>query len=306
MKSRVSLAVWRIALGWGMLVIAGAGLLARAETSATPGPIPASQYGQQTDIPYGPEPQQRLDICAPTNRERSRPAVLLIHGGGWGAGDKRGYTNGLCKKAAARGIVGISIDYRLADGSSARWPVQLIDAQLAMRWVKANAGRLGIDAAKVCALGDSAGGHLAVFLGVLRDDVPGQYSDLYAGVSPQAACIVDQSGPVDLTGSYRFPAGNLFGRGIARDALTQREHEASPIFAVGPQTARMLILHGTQDDKVPFAQAQELYDALKRSGVAAKLISYPGGHDLVGLPRDTISAFQRTELDFIAGLSVSD
>src|SRR5579862_2807609 len=295
----------RLLLSAAVVALVGTGEPLRAETSA--GDAASSPERLQSDIAYGPDPQQKLDLCLPASSGAgAHAAVLLIHGGGWAHGDRRGY-GGFCRLAAASGIVGISMDYRLADGLEARWPAQLIDAQLAMRWVKVNATRLGIDPTKVCALGDSAGAHLAVFLGVLRTSISGKYADLYKDASPQAACVIDQSGPVNFVGLQNVPRAMLFGAEAARDgALAEMERRASPIFAVGPQAARMLIIHGTQDDLVPLDQAQQLHDALKRSGVAVKFVEYAGGHGLAGQPPDKIMAIERQDIDFILESAVAE
>jgi acetyl esterase len=97
-----------------------------------------------------------------------RPALVFYHGGGWVIGDL--YTHdGICRSLAnAAGCVVASADYRLAP--EFKYPVAGEDSYAALRWVVANAGRLGIDARRVAVGGDSAGGHLSTVVALMARD----------------------------------------------------------------------------------------------------------------------------------------
>jgi acetyl esterase len=97
-----------------------------------------------------------------------RPALVFYHGGGWVIGDL--YTHdGICRSLAnAAGCVVASVDYRLAP--EFKYPVAGEDSYAALRWVVANAGRLGIDARRVAVGGDSAGGHLSTVVALMARD----------------------------------------------------------------------------------------------------------------------------------------
>jgi len=253
------------------------------------------------NIPYGPDPAQQLDLCLPaaTQPSERRPAVVMIHGGYWTVGDKGAYAQ-LCKMAADQGIVAVSIDYRLANASEHnRWPAQLVDAQLAVRWLRFHAGEFAVDPAKICALGDSAGAHLAVFLAVTDHTVPGDYAGQMASVSSKVACAVDNFGPVDLSAdNFWPPEKQLFGNnGPAR--ATDQEREASPLFLVGPATAPIMIAHGRQDKSVSVDQSMQLFDRLKRDRVPARMTLLDCGHEFAGLAITEIQAVYQAELDFI-------
>lgn len=100
-----------------------------------------------------------------------RPAILAIHGGAWRGGDKaRGeqFAEELCPL----GYVVFSINYRRSSGPNGTWPAQIEDVRKALRYIRANAERFGIDPARVASLGMSAGGHLATMV-ALRDDPAG-------------------------------------------------------------------------------------------------------------------------------------
>jgi acetyl esterase/lipase len=125
-----------------------------------------------TDVAYGAHPRQRLDVYAPQSGIPAHGgAIVWIHGGGWLAGDKESVTtSGIVALDLARdGWIVVSIDYRLAGpadegGDMAIFPEPLQDAKQAIRWLKANARRYGIDPARIVVAGDSAGGHLAAMV----------------------------------------------------------------------------------------------------------------------------------------------
>ncbi|HWD59948.1 MAG TPA: alpha/beta hydrolase [Stellaceae bacterium] len=260
----------------------------------------APQPEIRLNVAYGADPAQQLDLCLPeTNSATLHPAVVMIHGGYWTMGDKNWYA-GLCKMAASQGIVAASIGYRLGnDSPHNRWPAQLVDAQLAVRWMRAHARDFAIDPAKICALGDSAGAHLAVFLAALDHTFPGDDAGELPGVSSRVACAVDNFGPVDLTVDTFWPPGpQLFGVKQGERAKDQ-EVAASPLFLIGPKTAPIFIAQGRDDKSVNIGQSQELYARLQQSHVPARLVLLNGGHEFSGLPVPEMMKTFQDELDFI-------
>lgn len=248
---------------------------------STPVTLPPAKYAVQIqqNVAYGPLPAQRADICIPQNTSQTRPAILLIHGGGWTSGSRRDF-GGTCPFLASQGFVTIEIDYRLAPMHI--WPAQLVDVQLAVRTIRAHARDYGIDPQRICAYGSSAGGQLAVFLGALAHNYPDQLARMFADQSPQVACVVDEFGPVDLTASNLSSEQrniiNTLLTGSTTQASVASYHAASPIFAISAQTAPMFVIHGKRDTLVPYSQSVELVTALQRYHVAATLLSYDGGH----------------------------
>jgi acetyl esterase/lipase len=269
---------------------------------ATPSPTPLSptptlpppQYAvtMQRNVAYGPiTPAETLDLCQPLNAPIPHPAIMFIHGGGWSAGDKQQY-DPVCQYFAAEGYVAATINYRLAPAST--WPAQLVDAQLAMRWLRAQADQLQLDPQRLCAFGDSAGGHLAVFLGALTTIHPGDEAQLLANQSPQASCVVDEFGPVNLiqlASIHPDAMHSLFG-GPTPQSDPALYRDASPIFAISPQTSPMIIVQGTQDTTVPPSQSQELQQALQQNHVPVVYISYNGGHEFSGLDAQQAEAIR--------------
>jgi acetyl esterase/lipase len=224
-----------------------------------------------------------LDLYQPLTGAGPRAAVLLIHGGGMWTGT-RADMGDPARGLARAGFMAICIDYRLVDAASGRnrWPAQLDDAQRAVRWIRANAGRIGVDPQRIAAYGWSAGGQLAALLGMreTRDD-----SDpALAGFSSRVACVIDLAGDVDLAA---YPAPPARDEVIALLGGTQAEvpeqyGDASPLSWIDGSTVPFLVIHGLRDDVVPVEQSRRLVAALRSAGVDVELAELPdvGHHNL--------------------------
>ena len=262
---------------WGLLATPGAALSA-------PAPALASQPRVLTDVAYGADPAQKMDLYLPAGFPGPRPGVALIHGGGWQAGDKGFYASS-GRALAALGFVAFSLNYRFTP--AARYPAQADDVQRAVRWMRAHAAEYQLDPARMGALGDSAGGHLSLILGTqeTRDN-----SDAaLAAQSSRVQCVVDFYGPADLTNAA--PAvpqtdGQKYVAHVLRDLLGGLPQEnpalaraASPLFSVDAKSAPTLIITGTDDPLVAPDQSERLADALHGAGVETVLaIIYKQGH----------------------------
>ena len=238
---------------------------------------------------------------SPTASART-PAVLLIHGGGWVGGEKDGLAE-LCHYFAEKGILAASVEYRLADGRNEnRWPAQLVDVQLAVRWLRTNAYELGIDPYHICAYGNSAGGHLATWLLIEQSIRPGDYAGELQAVSPEISCAITNSGPVDF--SMLPPSfDSVLSLLAPLECKGSREctvAELSPLASINKTLASpLLISHGRHDELVPIEQATKLLAALEHFHSAVSFINYDGAHEFL----ETSSSVQRKvlalQLDFI-------
>jgi acetyl esterase/lipase len=238
--------------------------------------LPAQTVSVEEDVPYATN--LKLDIYRPSNQGTSlRPAVILIHGGAWMSFDKS-TMHGMGEFLARAGYVGFAVDYRLFHGSENRWPAQLDDVQRAVRWVRANAAKYGVTSDHIGAFGHSAGAQLACLLGM--EDTRDNSDSALAKFSSRVQAVVDTSGPVDFTRDHDADGDAFFTAFLGADFKQNPEawRDASPVFHVDKKNAPFLIVHGTADESVGIAQAEELYDKLKSAGVPVKLLKLDDGH----------------------------
>ena len=243
--------------------------------------------------------QLLLDVYEPAGHAtETHPAVLLIHGGGWNSLDKS-TMRGMGEFLARFGFVAFSVDYRLFKDHENLWPAQLDDVQHAVRWIRANASTYGVNSDRVGAFGHSAGAQLAALLGM--EDTRDNSDPALAKYSSRVQAVVDVSGPVDFTKDHDEDGAaflkNFLGADYAKDPQAWRA--ASPVYQVSAGDCPFLIVHGTHDDHVPIAQAEELYDKLKGAGVQASFVKIDGGHTFQTpdakrqLAVDTLAFFNR-------------
>jgi len=241
-------------------------------------------------VPYCFDPDHDLiDVYEPAVPiRRPAPLVVYVHGGGWTAGSRQQALvelGGVAQALLARGFVVASVDYRLAPVY--RWPAQVEDVKCAVRYLRAAAAQFGIDPARVGAIGDSAGGHLAALLG-LAGPVAGWDVGPFHDQSSQVQAVVDLFGPADLTAADWRGASidlgpSVFGyrRGQAADVLRR----ASPVWYIGHGGPPFLIIQGDKDRTVPPSQSRELYSRLVAAGAPVRLVPVAGaGHEFVPAP----------------------
>jgi acetyl esterase/lipase len=246
----------------------------------------------ERDISYVPDgdSSQRLDLYLPErSSDKPLPLVVWIHGGGW-LGSSKKENPGAALTRSGEYATG-SIEYRFSD--KAIFPAQIQDCQAAIRFLRANAKKYNIDPDHIGVWGASAGGHLVALLGTSggADAFPkiGQNQDQ----SDRVQAVIDLFGPNDfqavkaqvaadkaVTNIFNFedmssPYAKLFG---ARPGeRVELEKSASPITFVSKDDPPFLIVHGTADTLVPYAQATEFTDALKKAGAEVLLQTIPGG-----------------------------
>ena len=233
------------------------------------------------NVPYGTVNGTTLllDIFEPAggNSGKARPAVILVHGGGWTSFDKSTMRN-LAQFLARHGFVGIPVDYRLFHDDASRWPAQLDDVQRAVRWIRANAATYNVDPDHIGAYGHSSGGQLALLLGM--EDTRDNSDAALAKYSSKVQAVVDASGTTDFTkhvndDSAKFLA-SFFGADFAQDPKVWRD--ASPISHVSKTNAPILLIHGTRDDMVPIAESEALNDALTKAGANVQFLRLDSDH----------------------------
>jgi acetyl esterase/lipase len=230
----------------------------------------------------------QLNIARPKNADEILPCVLCIHGGGFRAGNRDSY-NPLLVKLAERGYVAVAVSYRVAP--KYQYPAAIYDVKAAVRWLKANAIQYQIDPNRIGVTGDSAGGHLAQFLGVTADLKQFEGDEGNAAQSTRVACVVNRYGPSDFTKSYgkSVDAAEVLPLWLGGNLETARaKHvESSPLNWVTPAAAPTLILHGTEDKYVAYEQGIWMRDRLKDAGVHVEMLTLEGaGHGFKGADAD--------------------
>ncbi len=218
------------------------------------------QYGQGGKTPL------LLDLYSPKDRSQPAPAVIFIHGGAWKSGNREVY-HYYCAKFAERGYVAATVSYRLS--AVAPFPAAVEDVKCAVRWLRANAERLGVDPDRIAAAGGSAGGHLSMMLGYAADAPELEGAGGHSEVSSRVQAIVNLYGPTDLTTDFAKSSDAvrqfLGGKTFAED---RKLYElASPVTHVTEGDAPTLILHGSIDTVVPIDQAEILAAKLKQAQV---------------------------------------
>lgn len=225
----------------------------------------------ENDVDYlGGGRKEKADLYLPANPQPGQkfPAVVIIHGGGWSGGEKRAAREiNIGTTLALNGYVGMSIDYVLANSEhpGPTWPHNLHDCKTAVRWLRANAERLQIDADHIGVIGGSAGGHLAAMVGLCGGelDPPG------AGDS-RVQCAVDLYGPV-----LWFEQRDLAMFRKTRAEAPELYKQADPRSHIHKNDPPLLILHGTADKTVAVADSEALAAAMKAAGATYQLVIIP-------------------------------
>ena len=167
-----------------------------------------------------------------------------------------------------------------------RYPAPLEDAQRAVRFVRHNAARYGIDSARIGGAGGSSGGHLLSLLGTLDGAGDSSDPDPVNRESAKLQCIAARAAPIDLTQMTPTDVAEnialLLGvKVVAATPKTSMEYKtawaASPINYVSSDDAPFLLIHGDADRTVSFRQSEMMESALKMVGVPVKLIPIEGG-----------------------------
>lgn len=252
--------------GLSSLLAGCASHLGRPEGSPITPPPPVA-FSVQADVVYTPQAWPEVlkaDLFIPQT-PGARPAVLLIHGGGWRPPDRREQMRSIAERLAARGYVVMNATYRLAPAH--RHPAALEDLRQALVWLRQESSRLGVDPRRIAAFGYSAGGHLAALLGAVE-----------APEGQRVQAVVAGGAPSDLRKWPDAPlVVNYLGGPLAE--LPGLYAEASPVVHISPNDPPVFLYHGGFDLLVPTDHATDYQTALERAGVRNELYIQRGmGH----------------------------
>jgi acetyl esterase len=229
--------------------------------------------GQLRDIEYSRVQgiSLRLDASLPATAQPA-PAAIIVHGGGWTRGDRRIDVQPLFKPLADAGFAWFSISYRLATDVT-QFGVAIDDVEQAVRFVKTHAAEYNVDPNRIALIGESAGGQLAAM------------AALRAGGDASVKAVVALYTPTDLVDLFEhstfIPAQIRSGvRGTPFESFVLAGlSQFSPIENVRRDMPPFLLIHGTSDSLVPFAQSTHMCARMKQAGASCEIYPVEGaGH----------------------------
>jgi acetyl esterase/lipase len=258
-----------------------------AQGGAPPGPPPT-----HADIEYAPaDPAgsngHRLDIYMPANATRPVPLAIWTGGSAWLADTGKRLAGGLAAQLNPAGyaVAGVSI----RSSSQVKFPGQLHDIKAAIRFLRANATRYGLDPNHIAIIGDSSGGWTSA-MAALTGDAPEMEGAIgTTGVSSAVQASVAFYPPTNFLDMDRYMLRKCEGRGChdseqspesrlvgcAIQTCPEKVRAATPMAYITPADPPLLILHGNSDQLVPHNQGEQLYMALNKACRDAIFISVP-------------------------------
>lgn len=215
-----------------------------------------------------------------TKRGGKRTAVVIIHGGGWTGGDTSTFFPH-ARYFASRGAVAFCVDYRLVKADEITIENAIGDCKSAIRYIRKHAEELGVDPNKIMVMGDSAGGHLSGCMGTVQgcNDFN---DDLSISDAPNMAILCNPL--TDFTRSSFIKVvlgGNYLKKKTCPDVATlspetiARAKSMSPLYCVRKNRIHTLIMHGTADRVIDYAQSKDLYEAMRKVGNSCEMITLP-------------------------------
>ena len=241
---------------------------------------------------YGIHKRNMLDVALPDGATGELGLVLMIHGGGWHAGDKEVYEGELAAWAS-RGYAAAAINYRYASKSVHAEDI-LDDIEAALSYVKKHAEGYGITLNGVILTGGSAGGHLSLLYAYSRGES--------SPIEPRA--VISYSGPIDLYDENFYAESEILedieemiSKISGTEATRERREDAKDVLSAASPTSYVasavptVICHGTDDPIVPVSNAYTLDELLTAQGVEHELIIFKNsGHGLEADPDSTVRA----------------
>lgn len=233
------------------------------------------------DIPYGPHERHRADAWLPESRTEDTPVVVLVHGGGFRSGDKKS-TARYGTFLARRGYVAFAVNYRLAPDYN--FPLPLEDVRRAIKIIRRKAGEYRYSPDKIAMYGGSAGGWFGYML----------------AMKGEVTCAIGVCSPTDFLREPEFRSELEVGisfMGCDPRKQPEKFEAASPLrFAGKYDHAPILIIHGVDDDVVPFSHGEDFYQALTSVGAQVEFIR---AHGMAHNCSDIVSRYRQQIISFL-------
>ncbi len=229
------------------------------------------------NLPYCVLPGRRLELDKfelSAKADSSRPAIVIVHGGGWRSGDRSQHYP-LAQRLALRGYVCFTPEYRLS--TEELYPAAVQDIKAALRWIHLNASSFHIDTNRIAIVGFSAGGELAAFMGATNGMPSFEKINCNKGQSSQVKAVVDIDGilafvhPESGEGNdSRYTSAASFWFGYSKKENPRLWEEASPLTQVGrhsPPTlfinSPLLSMHAGRDDYIKKLSSFGIYSEVQ-------------------------------------------
>lgn len=215
-----------------------------------------------------------LDLYLPIAAEQNRPGVVVVRGGGWLVGDRKRFAH-IASALAERGVAAACIEYRTAD--KALFPAAIQDVKAAVRWLRANAVRYGIDPEAIGTMGGSSGAHMALLAALTAGTAEFEGSGGNSNASSKVQSVVAMAVPADLLAlspANQLTVGKFLGSTPEQDR--EKWRLASPIDNIRPDGPPVLLLHGADDDSVPTSQSTGFASRYGAAGASAEVYILKG------------------------------
>jgi len=269
----------------------------------------AARYSVNANITYRTASNQalKMDVYYRRGVSAPQPTLVYMHGGFWVAGAKETAIAGLLPWLEMGWNV-VNVEYRLGSAADPTTlaPAAVDDCFCALRFVAALPAAFNIDAKRIVVTGESAGGHLALAMGIIPESAglgrdctgaaalpppPGARGGAAAAAStdasapvrlppiPKVAAVINWFGITDVPDvidgpNLRAPAARWFGNMANRLDVAKK---VSPLTYVRAGLPPIITIHGDADPTVPYSEAVRLHEALTRLKVPNQLVTVPGG-----------------------------
>ena len=258
-----------------------------------------THYRIDPNVAYTTEDGQEMpvDVYYRRDVDTPQPTLVFFHGGFWVAGNKEGSLPALLPWLEMGWNV-VNVEYRL--GGEALAPAAVVDCFCALRFVAAQAEQYNIDTDRLVVSGQSAGGHLALAMGMIPES-EGFDDSCPDGETPDVAAVINWFGVTDvpdvIDGENRSnAAARWFGDMVNPLALARR---LSPLTHVRDDLPPILSIHGNADSVVPYPEGVALHEALSETNVPNQLLTIlGGGHG--GFSADERTRIYTTIREFLA------
>jgi acetyl esterase/lipase len=249
---------------------------AKVETYKTIGDVKLNMYV------YYPEGHKPTD---------KRPAIVFFFGGGWTNGSPTQFEEH-CKYLAGRGMVAITADYRVASRQQVKAVSCVADAKSAIRFVRKEAARLGVDPGKIVAGGGSAGGHIAACTGTL-EGFDESTEDKSISSVPNAMALFNPA--IVLAPAPGLPNADEEKVTKLKDKMGTDPKALSPYHHVRKGAPPTILFHGKADTTVPYKTAELFAQAMTDAGNKCTLVGYEGqSHGFFNYGRGGNDYYQKT------------